>query len=120
MPQPHYQLKIGATIMEVSYHRVQVVGIHFRGRDVKELAASLPLGTELSLRREPENEHDQNAIMVYYLDTHIGYVNRQSALWIAPDMDEGVEYTALLVDYEDIVNGAGRTNRHPMIDVGLA
>ena len=104
--------------MIVSYPRVQVVGMHFRGRDVKELATSLPLGTELTLKREPENEHDDNAIMVYYLDTHIGYINRQTALWIAPDMDEGKEYTALLVDYEDIPNAANRTNRHPMIDVG--
>jgi len=55
----------------------------------KEMAGNTPI--RLSLRREPENQHDENAIAVY-LETyrkgmHVGYVPRGVAETLAPLMD---------------------------------
>lgn len=44
----------------------------------------------LSLKREPDNEHDKNAIKVWWGNRALGYVPRQLAAEIAPLMDAGV------------------------------
>lgn len=77
-----------------TYENVAVVGMRFRGADVVQLVDSLAVEgepVEFTLKREPENPHDPNAIQVFYEDTFIGYIERGQACFISPDMDEGWE-----------------------------
>lgn len=71
-----------------------VVGLQYRLIDpkLKDMQEVTPLKTEL--RRDPENIHDENAIAVYvmekpYKGTHVGYLKRQVAHDLAPEMDRG-------------------------------
>jgi len=86
------------------YHEIQVVGMHFRGSEAKELAATLNPGDELFLEREDNNKYDQNAIKVMAADKngeptfHLGYINRDSAAWISPDLDSGARFIATVED----------------------
>ena len=59
----------------------------------KEMGHPLPWdelkpGTGLHMIREPNNEHDKNAIMLYYKKTHIGYIPKDTAAKLAPIMDD--------------------------------
>lgn len=70
-----------------------VVGVHYRvtHADVARIAERLPL--KVNLTREPENSFDVNAVRVelaeYLQDFHIGYLPRDIAAILAPQMDEG-------------------------------
>lgn len=48
----------------------------------------------LDLIREPANPHDQNAVGVRYGALHLGYIKREIARRIAPNMDAGERYSA--------------------------
>ena len=52
-------------------------------------------GTELTLRREPKNPHDKNAIGVCHGPTFLGFVAAELAERIAPLMDRGETVTCL-------------------------
>lgn len=95
-----------------TYPNVAVVGMHFRGSDAVQLAASLEPPTALRLQREPENEWDANAIKVFYEDTWIGYVERGQAMWISMDLDTGSTAVARVTGNE--VRGK---NIHPILTI---
>ena len=54
-------------------------------------------GTELTLRREPQNPHDKNAIGVWgpHGQTFLGFVAAELAERIAPLMDRGETVTCV-------------------------
>jgi hypothetical protein len=54
-------------------------------------------GRRVRVVREPDNEHDRNAIAVYAqgADQPAGYVNRQNAARLAKLLDAGEELTAI-------------------------
>ena len=52
--------------METIYSKI--VGTYFLGKPTQTLLNSLPVGTELYLEVDPENEHDPNAVKVLYID----------------------------------------------------
>ena len=53
-------------------------------------------GSLLTLRRDPANEHDANAIAVHTRDgTQLGWVPRDVAPQIATDLDAGTPWSAL-------------------------
>lgn len=55
-----------------------------------EMIASFTLGTKLSLRREPENSEDPNAIAVHEsAGRHLGYLPQQIARLLAPLINRG-------------------------------
>ena len=63
-----------------------------------------------ALVREPDNPHDPNAIRVELGGLYLGYVPRQIAKKLAPQMDAGKRFIALFVS----------RNEHPFHDtVGL-
>lgn len=63
-----------------------------------------------ALVREPDNPHDQNAIRVEIGGKYLGYVPRDIAQNLAPEMDKGKRFIALFVS----------RNEHPLFDtVGL-
>ena len=56
-------------------------------------------GRALALRRDPENEHDPNAIAVYPGEggAQIGWVPRELAAELAPDLDAGRPWSAIVI-----------------------
>lgn len=100
------------------YPNVAVVGMHFRGGDAKNIAASLEPGETLRLEREPENQFDSNAIKVFYEALWIGYIEAGQAAWIATEMDEpdAPAYIATVTGSEDR-ESRGKTNTHPIVTV---
>jgi hypothetical protein len=53
-------------------------------------------GRPLELRRDPDNEHDPNAIAVHARGgEQIGWVPREAAAEIAPELDTGTTWSAL-------------------------
>ena len=55
-------------------------------------------GSALVLRRDPANEHDPNAIAVYARGgAQLGWVPREVAPQIAPDLDSGTPWSALVL-----------------------
>ena len=54
-------------------------------------------GRPLELRRDPANEHDPNAIMVLAGGAQAGWVPRAIAVEIAPAIDRGEPYSAVVL-----------------------
>ena len=61
----------------------------------------LAIGKKLTLRREPDNHYDANAIALYYGVHKLGFVPRDSNHTIAKVMDAGY----------DLFEGGGATDR---------
>lgn len=97
------------------YPNVKIVGMHFRGGDAREIAASLTPGSTLRLEREPDNAFDSYAIKAFVADTHIGYIERGQAMWIAPEMDEGAEMVATVTGHIE-----EKRNTYPVVTVERA
>ena len=90
-----------------------VVGMHFRAEGAKQIAASLRPGDSVTLKRDPYNNHDENAIEVYVEDFHIGYIERADAAWIAPHADlDDAELTAEVTGHVQ-----RKTNIHPVLTI---
>jgi len=93
-----------------------LVGMHFRSVEAREIVSSLTEDSILLLEREPENAYDPNAIKVLFaLDdraVHLGYIAREDAAYIAPQMDEGGEFVASVTGFEQ----RGK-NLHPLLSV---
>jgi hypothetical protein len=72
-----------------------------------------------TLRREPKNRHDRNAIAVYAFErTHIGYVSREEAEVMAPYLDR-IERDNKVVTCRGIIIGEGRPNLGAILDLDL-
>ncbi len=106
----------------MTFEHVYLRGMHFRGSHAKEYVHQLQIKQELFLVREPNNPHDTNAIQVWTADPvkdvekiddgtevpngfHFAYVSADQAMWIAPEMDRGVQFTCTV----DHVDHSGRT-----------
>ncbi|MBV8748493.1 MAG: DEAD/DEAH box helicase, partial [Candidatus Eremiobacteraeota bacterium] len=81
-----------ATIGDASGFNTKVVGVTFEGR--QDTVRALVPGTPLELRRDPANLYDPNAIGVWYGGLQLGFVKREIAARIAPNVDAGERYTA--------------------------
>ena len=104
--------------MSSTFNNVQIVGMHFRGAQAKEYAAALQPGDTLTLEREADNQYDQNAIKVMTpgeYSFHLGYVNRHTAAWLAPEMDEGVEFVVTVIEVK-----MAKNNVYPYVDIAPA
>lgn len=85
-----YRLRDAATGEEVRWEdeRIRVIpvaGVSFRGEDVRD--ASFDPGSRLALVREPDNEHDPNAVAIWNEERTLqaGYVPREVAPELAGD-----------------------------------
>ena len=84
-----------ADISQAPSFHTKVVGVTFDGR--QEGLVGLEQGEELSLVREPDNPHDPNAIAVLRAGgVRIGYLKRLIAAAIAPEIDRGANYGAVV------------------------
>lgn len=94
------------------FHDVTIVGMHFReleGVPAKAIVANLFPPVELQFQREPDNEYDEYAIKVFFNNQHIGYVESKSACFIAPYLDDGLDYKCVVQRLEE-----RRKNLHPI------
>ena len=63
-----------------------------RSAERREGCETLDVGDTVILEREPDNIHDENAILVFSTDdAELGYVPRQDAKLMAPLLDSGAE-----------------------------
>jgi hypothetical protein len=71
-----------------------IVGLEFKlGKD---FVAKLQSGTPLSLKREPTNRFDKNAVAVLFEDKPIGYIPKKDNPMIAMAMDQNPEHSDAL------------------------
>lgn len=80
-----------------------LMGVNFRGKEIAALVAALPIGTQFTLERDPENQYDANAVKVIYSgedeDQFVGFVAKEVAEEIAPLLDSGYEGSAKIIDF---------------------
>jgi single-stranded-DNA-specific exonuclease len=80
-----------ASIGEANDFYTKVVGVSFEGR--QNLIAGLAPGDPLELVREPDNAFDPNALAVRYGRLQLGYLRREIAQRLAPNVDAGDRYS---------------------------
>jgi HIRAN domain-containing protein len=83
-----------------SLYRLGIFSFRVRGTSYHESAArsgDFGPGRSVRLVREPDNQHDPNAIAVYAESGRkpIGYVNKQNAKRLAKLLDAGAEFAAI-------------------------
>ena len=84
-----------ADISQAPSFHTKVVGVTFDGR--QEGLVGLEQGEELLLVREPDNPHHPGAIAVLRAGgVRIGYLKRLIAAAIAPEIDRGANYGAVV------------------------
>lgn len=86
-----------AGIGEADAFHTKLAGVTFEGR--QEILARLEAGAPLRAERQPDNEHDPDAIALF--DPHgdqVGFFNRRLAAVLAPAMDAGAEYDVEVTD----------------------
>lgn len=100
-----------------TFNDVLVVGMHFRDREgvpASAICGSMLEGTVLDLEREPDNAYDPDAIKVLSNGNHIGYISRDTASFLSPEIDSGQTPVAKVTGFE----AKGR-NRHPVLQITL-
>ena len=59
-------------------------------------AAEIKVGDVLELKREPDNRHDANAVLVLWRGEKLGYLPRRENRAVARAMDEGMTLRAFV------------------------
>lgn len=83
-----------AGILDADSFHTKVAGVTFEGR--QDALAQLEVPTGLELIREPDNKYDSAAIAVMAAGVQIGYLNTRLASKLAPAIDGGARYHAVL------------------------
>ena len=92
--------------------KTKVVGVTFEGRQA--VVARLRAGHKLSLRREPGNGHDRNAILVLSDGGKaVGHLSAELAEQVAPWLERGHQWKVT------IINVTGGTAEHPTRGVNI-
>ena len=68
------------------------MGISYENRRIA--ARRVGKGDVLDLRRDYENPVDTNAIAIFHQSGQIGFMSRDLAQWLAPEIDAGREFCA--------------------------
>ncbi len=103
----------GRLIRAVSkHHRAFVVGLQYYH---PELLSEIRAGAQLTLRPQPTNAVDPNAVEVYYRDVKLGYVQKEEApavfSWLEDDLVIEAKVAALAT--------SGSMNRRISMDITL-
>ncbi len=96
----------------MSKHSAKVAGVTYEGR--QSVIAFCHAGDDVTLRREPENRYDRNAIAVDSKFGQIGYVPKALAAHLAPKLDSGEVATT------EIIAMTGGSSRYPTQGVEIA
>lgn len=70
-----------------------IVGTKFQGHLALEALAKMRPGSQVLLERDPDNQHDDNAVKCWFLGVFVGYVPRQANPRIAAALDAGKRLT---------------------------
>ena len=74
--------------------QARIMGMRYEGREQK--AIDMAQGEAVQLAREYVNEYDPNAVKVLYKGNQIGYLERSVARLLAPEMDAGMQFQAIV------------------------
>lgn len=75
--------------------KLKVVGVTFTNEDGtsrQAIIGELKAGDNITIRREPTNKYDTNAIMVLADKGQIGYIGKDYASIMASMMDYGIQF----------------------------
>ena len=78
--------------------KLKVVGVTFEGR--QEIIKQLNKDDVITIRREPTNKFDKNAIMVVSEKGQVGYIGKDYATILAPMMDGGTQFEAKIAELD--------------------
>ena len=84
----------GAERIRILVQSSPLAGSQYYG--LNATAAQMKVGDELELRREAENKHDPNAVLVLWLGEKLGYLPRRENRSVAKAMDEGLKLRATI------------------------
>lgn len=90
---------------DYNFFNSKIVGTTFYPK-AAEIIPTLKHQDLLILKREPENEYDENAIAVYKDEDKIGHIPAHTAIQLAKLMDEGTKVTCNVEE----VTGGGNFN----------
>ena len=82
--------------------KLKVVGVTFEGR--QEIIKQLDRSDIITIRREPTNRFDTNAIAVWSEKGQIGYIGKDYATILAPMMDAGTKFEAIIAELDEYKN----------------
>lgn len=96
-------------------YTMHVVGEQHEGRQPR--VQRVRVGMPVTLKREPDNQFDENAVLVIVNGIgDVGYLSRSNAEWVAGVIDDGAQLTATVAKvFSDTYNG--ETFLNIMIDV---
>ena len=97
------------SIGEANDFFTKVVGVSFEGR--QDRVAGLLPGDALELVREPHNAYDASAIAVRFGSLALGFIRREIAKRLAPNIDGGERYVATVAS----ITGGGQ--RHVGVNI---
>ncbi|MGV8134352.1 MAG: HIRAN domain-containing protein [Mangrovibacterium sp.] len=82
-------------VREIRLSSPCIAGFHYyQGKEVEN---QLREGDQLSLKREPQNRYDRNAVEVYLKSKKLGYLPRKENKIIARMMDQGINIKGRLM-----------------------
>ena len=79
--------------------KLKVVGVTFDGR--QEVIKQLNGNDIITLRREPTNRFDTNAIAVWSEKGQVGYIGKDYSSILAPMMDAGTQLEATIATVDE-------------------
>lgn len=82
--------------------KLKVVGVTFEGR--QEIIKQLNKNDVITIRREPSNRFDINAIAVWSEKGQVGYIGKDYATILAPMMDAGTKFEATIAELDEYKN----------------
>jgi hypothetical protein len=91
---------LGRDAPELAAHGLRVAGVAGAGRHHADALAAEDVGPgrALELRRDPENPHDASAIAVHAAGgAQVGWVPREVAAELAPELDAGAPWSAVVL-----------------------
>ncbi|MGH7736677.1 MAG: helicase-related protein [Candidatus Tyrphobacter sp.] len=100
-----------STIGDASAFHSKIVGVSFEGR--QDTIAGLRDGASLELVRQPDNPSDANAIAVFYGALQLGYLRKEIAKHLAPNIDGGARYRARIAS----LTGQGGPDKHRGVNI---
>lgn len=79
--------------------KLKVVGVTFDGK--QEIIKQLNKSSTITIRREPTNKFDTNAIAVWSEIGQVGYIGKDYASILAPMMDGGTQFNASIAELDE-------------------
>ena len=88
---------LGRDAPELAARGIRIAGVAGAARHHGPELEAAALGAPLELRRDPANAHDANAIQVLAAGRQVGWVPRELAAELAPELDAGRPWSAVVL-----------------------